>query len=241
MRSVSFRFAFSLTIGLGLCSIAQASFEVSPFILKLRADRGVMSGWFEVKPNQDKRPVAVELKLFERVLDINGVETQNSSPSQDLTIYPSELVVYPGEKVKVQAVWSGKALPVADRTYTLVAEEVPINVNQVDAKDKLEIGFKTLIRYRIVIAVETGKRGNLSVHSSKKIGADSVEIVVENKGAGRIPMEGFHLLIGGKKYADFPGIGNAIMPGDRRRFVLSLQTPPSPSEIRFGASDGLVK
>lgn len=214
-----------------------ANFEVSPFILKLRADRGEMSGWLEVKPNQDKRPVAVELTLQERILDIDGLEKQDSPESNQLTIYPSELVVYPGEKVKVQVVWSGKSIPISDQTYTLYAKEVPLDINTPDNKETLEFQFNTLVRYRIVVAIETGKRGALSVVSTKQIDKKQVEIIVENKGGGRVPMEGFFLMIGGKKYNEFPGIGNAIMPGTKRRFVIPLETAPNPGDIRFGAAD----
>ena len=241
MKSTSSRFAVGMLACIGLTSPSFANFEVSPFILKLRADKGQLSGWFEVKPNQDKRPVAVELSLFDRVLDINGVEDQNSPESKDLTIYPSELVVYPGEQVKVQVVWAGKSLPVADKAYTVLAREVPVDLNQTGPKDKLDLSFKTLVRYRLVVAVETGKHGSLSVVSSKRSDSTHTEIIVENKGAGRIPLDGFRLLIGGKKYDDFPGLGNAIMPGDKRRFVIPLSTPPAASDIRFGASDGPLK
>lgn len=240
MRSATKRFFLGLVFLGGMASVARANFEVQPFILKLRVDRGEMSGWLEVKPNQDKRPVAVELKLHERNLDINGVEDQNSPESRDLTVYPSELVVYPGEKVKVQVVWNGKTPPVADRAYTILAQEVPINLNQHVVKDRVEIELKTLVRYRLVVALETGKRGSLSVLTSKKLPGDSTEIVVENRGAGRIPMEGFHFLIGGKTYAGV-GSGNAIMPGDKRRFVLPLSNPPAVTDIRFGASGGPIK
>ena len=240
MRSVMKRFLFGLVLLGGLASVARANFEVQPFILKLRTDRGELSGWLEVKPNQDKRPVAVELKLHERILDLNGVEDQNSPESRDLTVYPSELVVYPGEKVKVQVAWNGKTPPVADRAYAIVAQEVPINLNQPEVKDRVAVEIKTLVRYRLVVALETGTRGSLSVVSSKKIANDSTEIIVENRGAGRIPMEGFHFLIGGKRFGVL-GSGNAIMPGDKRRFTLPLSTPPAVTDIRFGASGGPIK
>jgi P pilus assembly chaperone PapD len=231
----------TIAICLGIAAPAAANFEVSPFVLKLRSGQGQLSGWFEVKPNQDQRPVAVELTLLERVLDINGTEDMNSRESKDLTIYPSQLVVYPGETVKVQVVWAGASAPIADRAYTVLAKEVPVSGVQSNSKDKVEINFKTLVRYRCVVAVETGKKGSLSVVSTKKLDSAQTEIIVENRGAGRIPMDGFRLFIGGKKFENFPGLGNAIMPGDKRRFILPLTTPPNASDIRFGATDGPLK
>lgn len=230
----------SIQTGLLLTSVILANFEVNPFVLKLRADRGELSGWLEVKPNQDKRPVAVELTLQERILDLDGIENQTSPESKQLSIYPSELVVYPGEKVKVQVVWAGKTLPITDQTYTLYAKEVPLDLNAPDAKDKVDIQFNTLVRYRVVIAVETGKKGSLSVVSTKQIDKKNVEIIVENKGGGRVPMDGFFLMINGKKYMDFPGVGNAIMPGDKRRFKLPLEIVPNPGDIHFGTSENIL-
>lgn len=230
-----------LAVVLLLCASAFASFEVDPFILKLQTGKGQMSGWFEVKPNQDKRPVAVALRVLNRNLDLSGVEMNDSVTSTDLTVYPSELVVYPGEKVKVQVAWSGKTPPQFDRAYTILASEVPIDVKKDEPIDHAEVGIKTLVRYRLVVALETQKKGLLSVISSKKSGDDKVEVIVENRGAGRIPMEGFHLLIGGKTYQNIPGMNNAIMPGDKRRFILPLSIPPTAAEIQFGASDGPLK
>lgn len=230
-----------ITLLLVAATTAFCNFEVSPFVLKLNTSRGELSGWIEIKPNQDKRPVAIELTLQERKLNLDGIEDQNAPESNDLTVYPSELVVYPGEKTKVQVMWSGKMIPTVDRAYTLYAKEVPIDLNASEQKDKVEFKFNTLVRYRIVVAIETGKRGNLSVVSTKKIDKNQVEIIVENKSAGRIPMDGFHLIIGGKKYTDFKGIGNAIMPGDQRRFILPMETVPSAGDIRFGAADMPIK
>jgi P pilus assembly chaperone PapD len=230
-----------LAFVLFLCSSVFASFEVAPFVLKLQVGKGQMSGWLEVKPNQDKRPVAVALRVLQRNLDLDGVETNDSVGSTDLTVYPSELVVYPGEKVKVQVTWSGKTPPPIDRAYTILASEVPIDIKRDEPTDHAEVGFKTLVRYRLVVALETQKKGLLSVVSSRKTTDDKAEVIVENKGGGRIPMEGFHLLIGGKTYQNLPGMSNAIMPGDKRRFVLPLKTPPTAAEIQFGASDGPLK
>lgn len=233
----NWKYKFLVTILASATSLF-ASFDVVPFILKINVDKGQTSGWLEVKPNQDKRPVAVQLTVQERKLDINGIEQLDSPESNDLAVYPSELVIFPGERKKVQVVWAGTALPNADKAYSILAEEIPIDLNERDAPDRVEIGIKTLVRYRLIVALETGRRGSLSVVSSKSLNSDSVEIVVENKGGGRIPMDGFHLLINGKKYSQMQSQANAIMPGDRRRFVIPLTKAPSQTEIRFGAADG---
>lgn len=220
------------------CETTLANFEVNPFVLKMQIGKGQLSGWLEVKPNQDKRPVAVELRVLKRTLDLDGTEINDSVTSTDLTVYPSELVVYPGEKVKVQVVWSGSTPPVADRAYTILASEVPIEIAKKDATDRAVAGITTLVRYRLIVAFETQKKGVLAVVSSKKTNDGKTEVVVENRGVGRIPMDGFHLLVADKKYDNVPGMGNAIMPGEKRRFILPISTPLNTSEIRFGASDG---
>lgn len=236
---VMFRMVLVLLV-LGVGS-AWSHFEVSPFVLKLQAGKGQLSGWLEVKPNQNTRPVAVELTVLQRQLDLDGVENNDSLPSADLTVYPSEMIIYPGEKKKVQVVWSGANPPETDRAYTILASEVPVELNVREASDKVEVGMNTLVRYRLVVALETRKPGKLSVVSVQKNSEGKVEVLVENKGAGRIPMDGFYLLIAGVKYPNVTGMANAIMPGQRRRFVVPISQVPSAAEIRFGAVEGLLK
>jgi len=213
--------------------LSWGSFTVDPFILRLDISRGQTSGWIELSPSVN-RPVPVELNVFQRIIDQDGKENFDSPSSDDLIVYPSEVLLYPGKKVRVQVSWAKPLAPRTDMSYALVLSEVPLPI-QSDKPTDAEIKVQTLARFRAVVAIETGKPGRLSVVSAQKNDSGKVEIIVENRGEGRIPLDGTYLLIRGKKYRKFTGSeGNSIMPGEKRRFIIELPYIPTPGEISYG-------
>jgi len=224
---------------LGLLAISPvwSNFSVEPFILVLHGNAGQLTGWVTLKTNQNNKPVAVELAVHRRVLDEQGIEDQNSPESNQLVVYPSEAVVFPGEPVKVQISWAGNSKPDRDMAFTLVASEVPLNLNKgTDNPSEVNANISTLVRYRAVVAIETGLKGRLVVKSAQmNTNKQSVDIQVENAGLGRVPTDGMNLMIRGVKYPEFLGKnGNSIMPGEVRNFTLQIPFIPKPSEISFG-------
>lgn len=224
--------AFILTF---IATPAQAAFSIEPFVLRLDVSRGQSTGWIELAPMVDHRPVPVEIQVFERQVDENGNEIFETPPSQDLVVYPSEVLLFPGQKVKVQVSWAQKTPPTSDRSYALVLSEVPLPVQNKEMGPEPVAQLQTLARFRAVVALETGKSGQLAVLSCNKSGEGKVEIMVENRGQGRVPLEGMQLIIRGKKYHHFVGAnGNSVMPGQKRRFELELPYIPTTHEIRYG-------
>ena len=219
-----------------LVNIIFANFSVTPFVLRLSAASGQMTGFITFETNQNVRPVAVELQLLQRSVGIDGVEIIDSIPSEDLIIYPTELIVYPGKKSKVQVSWALKNRPSTDVVYILQATEVSFKMPGDDAHDRVQSKVKTLVRYRMIVAVETGNEGRLAVISTKRSdkSAGVVEVVVENRGAGRISMDNFFLIIKGEKHSEMSGTANSIMPGEQRRFLIDLPFLPKKNEIKFG-------
>lgn len=232
---------FSLHFILLAIGFANANFMIKPFAVKLQVSKGEFTGWVELAPNQDKRPVAVELSVYERILDMDGVEKDTLVPNKDFVVYPSEVLMYPGEKAKVQVVLNNKANISIDRSYTLLAKEVQLPLPEVDNPgNKVMVGITPLVNYHAVIALETGKPGGLNFVSSKSLDSGKVEVIVENKSAGRVPVDYLYLLVGSSKITDFSGKNNSIMPGQKRRFVFKYNKPPTAADVRFG-TDALVK
>jgi len=216
-------------------SVGWASFELRPFVVRLQASQGQLTGFVDVQTTQSLKPVAVEISVHERSINMEGQEEAETPETQDIVVYPSQLVVYPGKKVRVQVAWAGKQAPVADIAYVLLAREVPIE-GQTENNTSVNLGVNTMIQYRGVVAVETGGKGNLrTISLERDKETEKVELIVENTGSGRVPMEGFYLIIRGQPYKNLGGQGNSIMPGDRRRFLLDLPYLPSRDEISFGA------
>jgi P pilus assembly chaperone PapD len=217
--------------------LTHASFALSPFALKLQVSRGEYTGWVEVTNNQDKKPIAVELSVHERILNLDGDVTEPLLPNRDFVVYPSELLLYPGEKAKVQVVFNSKEKITSDKAYILQAKEIPLPIPQESPGNKPMIGFNTLVTYRATIALETGKSGSLTFSSSHSLDSGKVELIVENKSSGRVPVEQLYLLVNGKKVTDFSGKNNSIMPGQKRRFVFVYPKALTAKEVRFG-TDG---
>lgn len=218
-------------------SCTWANFALEPFVLVINSSSGGTSGFLTVKTNQSFKPVPVELELLERKVDKYGVETDEVIESDDLIIYPSQLVVFPDEPIRVQVSWAGKTLPNTDKVYILQATEVPVDLNTTEKKyDKPTGGVSSVIRYRAVIAIESGKKGNLKINSIKmNDSGNKVEINVENTGQGRVPTDGMNLMIKGVKYSGFDlSNGNSIMPYERRTFVVDLPFLPTVSDVQFG-------
>lgn len=221
-----------------LASAACASFYINPFTLRLQVSKGEQTGWVEVIQNSKERPVAIEMGVYERILDLDGDMKDTLVPVKDFVVYPSEILLYPGEKAKVQVVFNSKAKLESDRAYTLLAKEIyiPLPESQ-ESKNKAMVGFSTMVMYHGVIALETGKTGSLSFVSSKGLDSGRVEVVVENKSAGRVPADNLYMLVGGKKIKDFTGKENSIMPGQKRRFIFKHPKPPTAGEVRFGTDN----
>lgn len=219
-------------------TLSWANFAIEPFVVVLRGNSGQLTGWVNLKTNQNVRPVPVELTIHQRNMNLDGQENMDSPESDLLVVYPSEIVLFPGEETKVQISWAKKQRPDRDMAFTLVASEVPLNLAEKnpESQNKPVAAISTLVRYRAVVAIETGNKGRLVVNAARMDSTGrQVEIHVENKGLGRVPTDGMHLIIRGVKYSHFIGANsNSIMPGEKRRFLLEIPFIPKPSEIKFG-------
>ena len=229
-------------IFLSLCfaCMVHASFSISPFTLMLQVSRGESTGWVEIAPNQDKRPIAVELAVFERILDLNGEVKDTLVPNREFVVYPSEILLYPGEKSKVQVVLNSKAKVESDKAYILQAKEVALPMPMENAGNAASVGFSTLLIYNATIALETGRPGSLTFVSSQVLEGGNVELIVENKSAGRVPADRLYIMAGGKKITEFSGKSNSIMPGQKRRFVFKHNKALTAKDVKFG-TDGIGK
>jgi P pilus assembly chaperone PapD len=217
-----------------LCfSLAGATFTISPQILVLKVNSGERVGWTELT-HTGKAPVAVELSVHERILDLDGNLIGDSLPkSNDFTVYPSQILLYPGNKVRSQVVLKGKERANTDKAYILYAREVPFDFPKEGAEEKLSIGISITINYQTIIALETNKPGSLKFVSSKALNDGKIELIVENRGSGRVPTDYLYIMAGNRKITEFTGKSSSIMPGQKRRFVFEHDKPLTEREFRY--------
>lgn len=214
------------------CTAAYASFTISPSILKMQAAKGEYNGWVEVAHNGNASFVAVELIMYNRIIDFDGNIKDTLVPCKDFVIYPSQILLSPGQSIKSQIVYRGKEKIDADRVYSLLAKEMPLPKGQEEVTEA-SAGISIRINYDVAVLMETGKAGTLTFVSSKSLDSGKVELIMENKGKGRFSFEDMQLYVGKEKITDYTGRRNAVMPGQKRRFIFKHPKTPKADEIRF--------
>jgi len=222
----------SIPVLLFLACIANAAFGVRPSLITMQVKRGEYNGWIEVSHFEGEIPHAVELIVKERILDFDGNVKDTLVVNGDFLIYPSRIVLYPKETVRVQVLYRGKEKINADKAFVLYAREIPLPEGQKEERTIMTIAV--MVNYSVGILMDTGKPGSLSFVSSRNLDSGRVELVMENKSQGRFPLEGAYIMAGKNKIADFSGKTNSVMPGQKRRFVFNHNRPLYAEEVKFG-------
>jgi len=211
-----------------------AAFTISPQTLKLQVNKGERVGWLELS-NDGNSPVAVELSVHERILDLDGAVVQDSMRKiDDFVINPSQVLLYPGNKMQLQVILKGKEKIKTDKAYFIYSRRVPFNFPGEEKPEGLKIGVSVNMAYNTIISLETGMAGSISFVSSKALDSGMVEVVVENKSSGRFITNNLYIMVGKKKITEFTGKGNSIMPGQQRRFVFKHDKPLTANEFNYG-------
>jgi P pilus assembly chaperone PapD len=209
-----------------------ATFTLDPALVVFKADRGERTAFIELV-HTGGGPAAVQLTMFERKLDMDGaLIAKDLVKTPDFIVHPSEVILTQGARATVQIQYRGKGKITEDRAYMLYSQEVPIEL----ATDGEETGITVnmLTEYYTVVALETGKAGKMVFVSSKALGGGRVEVIAENRGAGRIPVERISLKVGGGYIREFTGKKNSIMPGQRRRFTFDCPRELTERDVIFG-------
>jgi P pilus assembly chaperone PapD len=210
---------------------AHAAFTIEPALIKFLADKGEKTAMVELV-HVGGDPAAIQVSVHERVLDIDGALVKGGLPvSSDFLVHPAQVILYPKERATVQIQYRGKGRITADRAYVLYSEEVPIDVGEEDKGVNMKVSMTT--NYYTVIFLDAAKPGKLAFVSSKVIGGGKIEVVAENRGAGRVSKDNLYLIVGGRNIREFTGKGNSIMPGQTRRFTFEWPRAVTEKEVRF--------
>jgi len=172
--------------------------------------------------------------IFERLLDLDGeLDRKAMIPCKDFMIYPSEVILYPKESANVQLSYKDKQRVKEDKAYILFSKEVPLSLEDEEGGEGVKMGIQILMNYYTVVALETGKTGKLAFVSSKMINDGNIEVIVENKGGGRVKVDKLAIRTDTDLITNFTGTKNSIMPGQRRRFTFKYLRPLTAKEVKF--------
>jgi P pilus assembly chaperone PapD len=211
---------------------AHAAFTIEPALISFFADKGEKTAFVEIV-HTGGGPAAVQLSVHERVLDLDGTLVKSGMPrSSDFAVHPAQVILYPKESANVQIQYKGKGRVTADKAYVLYSQEVPIDLEK-DEETGVNTEVKVLTNYYTVISLSVGKPGKLAFVSSKVIGSGKIEVLAENKGAGRVHMERINLVVSGRTVNILTGNSNSIMPGQTRRFTFEWPRAVTEKEVKF--------
>ncbi|MBY0412749.1 MAG: fimbria/pilus periplasmic chaperone [Bdellovibrionales bacterium] len=188
---------FIIIFGL-FTSLNVYAFKFSPMSTSIGVKSDKSSTLFFLENDSDQ-PIAVTASVMKREMNIDGVET-NQKVGDEITVYPSQLIIPPNEKRSVKVTWIGKSVPTAELNYRLVAEQLPIDL---DKNKKQKASIKVLLRY--VAALYVLPEDFSSDIMLKKIDIDekNISFLISNLGKKHQVLSDLSLKVTGKKTIDF--------------------------------------
>jgi len=206
-----------------LCMLVCANsyaFKFSPMSTSIGVKDSKNSALFFLE-NDSEQPIAVTASLLKRSMDKNGVET-NQKIDDELTVYPTQLIISPNEKRSVKVTWTGKEAPTKELAYRLVAEQLPI---ELDKNKKKKASIKVLLRYVAALYVSP-EDWNSEIEFKQLSSEDkNISFLLENKGKKHQVLSNLSLKISGSKDLeltsdDLKGMtGENILAQSERVFV----------------------
>jgi fimbrial chaperone protein len=116
------------------------SFKFNPMSQSLDLGDGKKSAQFTVE-NDTAESMAIELTVKERVMDSAGKETLPATT--ELSIFPPQIIIPSKEKRTIRVLWNGPATIEVEKSFRVVAEQLPLNVD----KKKKGTGIQMLMKY----------------------------------------------------------------------------------------------
>lgn len=93
--------------------------------------------------------IPVTVKGFLRLQNKDG--TEKLPVTNDIKVFPPQLIISPGERKTIRVDWSGPSSLETERVYRVVAEQVPLKVSKGEKKNRG--GIKMLLKYMNVVYV----------------------------------------------------------------------------------------
>ncbi|TVR69301.1 MAG: molecular chaperone [Spirochaetaceae bacterium] len=214
------------------------SFQLTPMSAVIDLSGSSPTTTFEVT-NPGNSPVAIELRVATRRIDPDGTEL-NEDASDQIQLFPSQLVLRRGASQTVRARWIGQSTPERELPFRVTAEQLPINLNRGQTEAS---GLQFMLRYRATLYVRPpGTAPDLEVLSIDVDDPERVTVNLRNNGTRhQLFFQGAVILEDGDgavQEIDFETIdaflGVNVLPGeDRRVRVPRDQLPFEPASMRF--------
>lgn len=227
-----------LSLFLFTLPVAAWSFQLTPMSAVIDLAGASPTTTFEVT-NPGNSPVAIELRVATRRMDPDGTEL-NEDASDQIQLFPSQLVLRRGASQTVRARWIGQSMPDRELPFRVTAEQLPINLNRGQTEAS---GLQFMLRYRATLYVRPpGTAPDLQVLRIDADDPEHVTVVLRNNGTRhQLFFQGAVILEDGQgavREIDFETfdafLGVNVLPGEERRVRMPRdQLPFEPASVRF--------
>ena len=194
-------------------------------------------------------PIPVEISVVRREIDVDGKAAYPpGDPLTDFVIYPSQIILYPGDVTKVQLQWTGEKIPDKELTFGLIADQVAVDSERKSPGKKAMAGVSILTRYEGIVVLRPAKfKPQVEVdtnYTRKDSTGNLLVVMLNNKGTGMQSLKKITLTVAPLDAAGKPDmnkritfdpnlpakvIGNSLFAGFKRR----IETP-WPAQLPVG-------
>ncbi|MGA8894215.1 MAG: fimbria/pilus periplasmic chaperone [Planktothrix agardhii] len=243
---ISVRHFFSFILFIILSGISPAlAFKLDPISRVFEPAGAGATQSYEVI-NDSAEQIAVELSMAERKISLEGQETTESA-DDDFLVYPSQIVLPPQGVQSVRVTWLGNPNPEKELAYRIIAEQLPINLNNPEESqaETTSGGVKVMFRYMGSVYIRPKNAESKVVlngitHEKGTDGNDRLVITFDNQGTRRAVLSELNLNLTSQgsqltlKPEQLEGVNNGvILAGNQRRFSI-----PWPQQLPIGEVTG---
>ncbi|MDS1345782.1 fimbrial biogenesis chaperone [Planktothrix agardhii] len=243
---ISVRHFFSFILFIILSGISPAlAFKLDPISRVFEPAGAGATQSYEVI-NDSAEQIAVELSMAERKISLEGQETTESA-DDDFLVYPSQIVLPPQGVQSVRVTWLGNPNPEKELAYRIIAEQLPINLNNPEESqaETTSGAVKVMFRYMGSVYIRPKNAESKVVlngitHEKGTDGNDRLVITFDNQGTRRAVLSELNLNLTSQgsqltlKPEQLEGVNNGvILAGNQRRFSM-----PWPQQLPIGEVTG---
>lgn len=171
--------------------------------------------------NDTDSPVAIEVRAFRREIDEDGSES--TEETDEVNVFPTQLVLRPGERDTVDAEWTGNT-PGRERAFRVIAEQVPVRFEDQSAPARIRMNLRYVTSLYVRpegVEPEPVVRESELVFREDEDGSSVpyAQVLIENTGNGRILLRDIAFSPDSGDSEERSGV---LLPGSRRRVFIRL-------------------
>ena len=241
---------FLLTVSLFLASPDAPAFVLIPITMDFDPAGQGTHRTFRVE-NESDTPVAIQISMVTRKMDIDGKETLENA-DEDFAVYPPQIALGPKQNQSIRVAWTGKVKPAAELNYRIVAEQLPVALVKEQTKGAK---INLLLRYLgTVYIVPKGAKADVVLESAAQdteaAGRKHLVVFLHNRGTAHAVIRSAKMKLtaaakDGRPETkielgpeDLKGmIGENVLGGSKRRFIFpwpeSLGDGPLEAQFEF--------